>query len=394
MNRTILLVAAAVSSGVGAIISEVYGESIVGTLFLVALVIALAFLNGQLILSTKIKEAKIEEARKQIQRESELAKMRLQKEIADAKTRLVEEVAVKRREMEEKRTALASVVEKYKKESLRFFTERLTTSNFSTTKDKIIKMYDFLERQGFSQDRTEPAQAIESLKASYEDLLRKEAARQEQARMKERIREEARLEAERQRELKKIENEEIAIQEAIRKALQRSKDEHSEEVERLRAKLAEAQAKMERAKSQAQLTKAGHIYVISNIGSFGENVFKIGMTRRLEPMDRVRELGDASVPFPFDVHMMISCEDAPKLESIMHREFNKFRVNRVNLQKEFFRTTIEKISEVVKRFHGTVEYVADPEALQYRESQSMSDKDFEYVAHEMEEFALADSETE
>jgi hypothetical protein len=123
------------------------------------------------------------------------------------------------------------------------------------------------------------------------------------------------------------------------------------------------------------------VYVISNVGSFGESVYKIGMTRRLEPMDRVRELGDASVPFPFDVHMMISCEDAPKLENALHRELHTYRVNHMNPRKEFFRIDIETIRKLVEKYHGTVEYVADAEALEYRQSLNMSEEDQEFIEH-------------
>jgi hypothetical protein len=121
------------------------------------------------------------------------------------------------------------------------------------------------------------------------------------------------------------------------------------------------------------------VYVISNIGSFGQDVFKVGMTRRLEPLDRVRELGDASVPFPFDVHMMISCEDAPKLENALHHEFFFLRLNRTNPRKEFFKIDIESIRRVVEREHGKVDYVADAEALQFRQSLEMSDEDEEFI---------------
>lgn len=114
--------------------------------------------------------------------------------------------------------------------------------------------------------------------------------------------------------------------------------------------------------------KQGHVYIISNIGSFGENVFKIGMTRRLEPMDRVKELSGASVPFDFDVHAMISCDDAPALEKTLHDSLEKYRINRINLRKEFFRVKLEKIINEVERHHGQVEYVADPAALQYLQS--------------------------
>lgn len=120
----------------------------------------------------------------------------------------------------------------------------------------------------------------------------------------------------------------------------------------LEARLAEAHARKERAISQAQLTRAGHVYVISNEGSFGGGVLKIGMTRRLEPLDRVRELGDASVPFGFDVHALIYSEDAPGLESALHRHFASRRVNLVNDRKEFFEVTIDEVEAVVRERAG------------------------------------------
>jgi len=103
--------------------------------------------------------------------------------------------------------------------------------------------------------------------------------------------------------------------------------------------LAEAHAKSERAQAMAEKTKSGFVYVISNIGSFGDDVVKIGLTRRLDPSDRVRELGDASVPFLFDTHAMIYSEEAPALEAALHAEFAEQRINAANMRKEFFRVT-------------------------------------------------------
>ena len=115
--------------------------------------------------------------------------------------------------------------------------------------------------------------------------------------------------------------------------------------------------------------KAGYVYVISNIGAFGEGVYKIGMTRRLDPQDRVDELGDASVPFTFDVHAMIFSDDAPKLEAALHNAFADKRVNMVNNRKEFFRVPLEDIEKVVKENHDRLtEFKKTPEAEQYRES--------------------------
>ncbi len=203
--------------------------------------------------------------------------------------------------------------------------------------------------------------------------------REEQARIKAQIREEQLREKEIERELKQLDREREAIKATLEKALAEAEGQHSAEVERLRARLKEAEERAQRAISQAQLTKAGHVYVISNIGSFGEGVFKIGMTRRLEPMERVYELSAASVPFPFDVHMMISCDNAPTLENALNRAFFRARINKTNPRKEFFKTDIESICKIVKEHHVEVEYVADAEALQYRQSLTMSDDDQEFI---------------
>jgi Meiotically Up-regulated Gene 113 (MUG113) protein len=143
---------------------------------------------------------------------------------------------------------------------------------------------------------------------------------------------------------------------------------HVVELER---RLAEAQANKERAVARAQLTRSGHVYVISNIGSFGEEVFKIGMTRRLDPLERIRELGDASVPFAFDIHAVIFSEDAPTLEATLHREFDGRRVNLVNERKEFFGVSIQDIAQAVRKCHGEIQMTLAAEAKDYRKTVSM-----------------------
>ncbi len=119
------------------------------------------------------------------------------------------------------------------------------------------------------------------------------------------------------------------------------------------------------------MTRSGHVYVISNVGSFGEHVYKIGMTRRLDPMDRIRELGDASVPFQFDVHAIIYSDDAPALESELHKAFDGQRVNRVNERKEFFRVPIEQIATTVREQRGEIEITLTAEAAEYRMTQAI-----------------------
>ncbi|MDX1921246.1 MAG: DUF4041 domain-containing protein [Candidatus Caenarcaniphilales bacterium] len=212
----------------------------------------------------------------------------------------------------------------------------------------------------------------------YQEKLQEE--REEQRRIQEQIREEQRV----LKELEKIKEE--AEKEEIRylKALEQAKTELEKaslvEKEKLTAYILEIEEKLrltedkkQRAISQAQMTRQGHVYVISNIGSFGENVFKIGMTRRLEPMERVNELGDASVPFPFDVHAIIFSEDAPGLEAKLHRRFNSRMVNRINQRKEFFRVDIKEIEKFVLEHNSKIEFTKFAEAKQFRQSIEMED---------------------
>ena len=139
-------------------------------------------------------------------------------------------------------------------------------------------------------------------------------------------------------------------------------------VAQLEADLAAAHAATERARSMAELTRSGYVYVISNIGSFGEDVVKIGLTRRLDPDDRVRELGDASVPFSFDTHAMIYSDDAPALESALHNEFADRRINMSNMRKEFFRVGIEEVEQAVHRLAPCAQFFSDREAQEWHET--------------------------
>lgn len=200
--------------------------------------------------------------------------------------------------------------------------------------------------------------------------------REEQRRLREQIREEERARKEFERAMKEAEKEEAAIQKAMEKVqaqVQKASDEQKAVFEAQLAELAEklrlAEEKGQRALSMAQQTRVGHVYVISNIGSFGENVYKIGMTRRLEPLDRVRELGDASVPFEFDVHAMIYSDDAPKLEKSLHSHFMRAQVNKVNPRKEFFRVGINDIMAHVESNGIQAHWTLTAKAASFRESQ-------------------------
>ncbi|MGE3316576.1 MAG: GIY-YIG nuclease family protein, partial [Planctomycetaceae bacterium] len=269
---------------------------------------------------------------------------------------------------------------RYLRENIAWIAGSITSNNFAASKQKLQDVIARCREGGFVVSPAEETSLHASLRAEYEKVVRAEFEREEQSRIKAQIREEQLREREVNREIKRLENEEKAIKAALERAVAEAQHQHSEEVERLKKRLVEAEERAKLASSQAaQLAKAGHVYVLSNIGSFGEGIFKVGMTRRLEPRERIQELGDASVPFPFDVHMMIASDNAPRLESALHRELFKLRLNRANPRKKFFRVDLETISEIVKEHHGTVQYVVDPEALEYRQSQNMSADDQQFV---------------
>lgn len=203
----------------------------------------------------------------------------------------------------------------------------------------------------------------------------KNREREEQRRIKEQIREEEKARREYERAMRDAEKEEEAIKKAMEK-IQQNVAKASEEQRRqfeaqlleLQQKLLVAEEKNKRAISMAQQTKTGHVYIISNVGSFGESVFKIGLTRRLEPLDRIRELGDASVPFEFDVHAMILSDDAPALEHALHRHFLASQMNKVNPRKEFFRVTIGVIREEIEKLGIQASWTMTATAAEYRQS--------------------------
>ncbi|MBO0207619.1 DUF4041 domain-containing protein [Vibrio sp. Vb0877] len=262
---------------------------------------------------------------------------------------------------------------------------KVSPSSFGRTLERIEKLANNLEKSaatlecGFDIDYIELK--FEECKLQYQFTLKKQEEIAEQKLIKEQIREEQRAIKEFQKAIADAEKEEKMYRNLLDKAQQElakaSEQERSDMEQRiaiLEQQLAEAEAKEERAKSMAEQTRKGHVYVISNIGSFGEDVYKIGLTRRLEPMDRVKELGDASVPFPFDVHAMIYTDDAPALETALHREFHAQRVNAVNLRKEFFSVDLDDIKEAVEKIAGVeAEFKMTALAEDYYESLRLSD---------------------
>lgn len=262
-------------------------------------------------------------------------------------------------------------------------------NNVSRMFERINKIYDEINKIGASYWITISTDYLElkrkELSAAYEyqDKLQKE--KEEQKRIQEEMREEEKARREYEKALKEAEDEEKRYSKALEQAKKDMEGVQGEELLKLQAKmeqlqreLQEAQEAKQRTLSMAQLTKAGHVYVISNIGSFGENIYKIGMTRRLEPMDRVKELGDASVPFEFDVHAIIYSENAPELEKSLHKEFDFHKVNLVNDRREFFHVSLKDIEKIVKKLNADIEFVQVPEAREYRESITIREKRGEF----------------
>ncbi len=269
-------------------------------------------------------------------------------------------------------------------------------NNVKRFEERIKKSFDAINKLNNSNDVHLTQEylrlKLDELHLAYELEHKKYLEKEEQRA----IREEQRQEEIAQREFEKAKKEAEQEEKRFQKALEHAKKElglvSGEELENLNQKileleknLEEAHKAKERAISRAQETKSGHVYIISNIGSFGENIYKIGMTRRLEPMDRIRELGDASVPFRFDLHALIFTENAPELENLLQKEFNDRRINKINYRKEYFRVTLDEIEQVIKeKYEKEVDFIRIPEAQEYRETLSLI-KDFEKSSGEVDE---------
>ncbi len=212
---------------------------------------------------------------------------------------------------------------------------------------------------------------LSELQLAHEYREKLKAEREERAEMARAAREEQKL----IRDMERAEEEESRYQTLLNKAksdaTKAAGDQigaYNEKIRLLEKDLAEAHARVERAQAMAEKTRSGYVYIISNIGSFGEEVVKIGLTRRLDPADRVRELGDASVPFTFDTHAIIYSDDAPTLERALHNEFQKTRINAQNYRKEFFRVSIDQVEAAVTRLAPGAPFFKDIEAQEYRET--------------------------
>lgn len=241
---------------------------------------------------------------------------------------------------------------------------------------------------------------INAIKIEYNYYVKKEQARQEQMALREQMRQEAEerkaLELERKR-VEKEENKFISEIEKTKASLEQASSD--EEVQNLKSKLLELQQQLsgiaikKEEIANLQNGKAGNVYIISNLGSFGQDIFKIGMTRRLDPQDRVNELGSASVPFKFDVHSFIFSQDAVELEKKLHDILNNKRLNKVNLRKEFFKVDISELEKLVASIDPTAEFNKTMLAEEFRQSEELGSIDVEPAPEGMHDIDIMNDES-
>lgn len=254
-------------------------------------------------------------------------------------------------------------------------------TNFDSSLNRIIKSAEAISKLGAIMDISiTPSYLdlkIKELRLAFEYQQKKHEEKEAQRAARAELREAAKLQKEIEAQRKKIEKEQTHYQTAYEKLMKQLHDSPSNtdllaKKEELEQQLQEIDKAIKDIDYREANQRAGYVYIISNIGAFGENIYKIGMTRRLDPQDRIDELGDASVPFNFDVHAMIFSDDAPALEAALHKAFEDRKLNMVNTRREFFNVTLDEIKDVVKKnFDKTVEFIDIPDAEQYRISQKM-----------------------
>lgn len=262
--------------------------------------------------------------------------------------------------------------------------EKVKYNNFDASLKRITSSCDAVSKLGTMMGISISSQYYklkkDELTLAFEYQEKKQQEKEEQRAIREAMREEAKLqkeiEAARKQSQKEKEHYTNALEKIELQLLRATTDEEKKELhikkEELESHLQDVEKAIKDIDYREANKRAGYVYIISNIGSFGENIFKIGMTRRLDPMERVVELGDASVPFGFDVHAMIFTDDAPKLETALHKAFEDKKLNLVNQRREFFNVTLDDIKKVVsENYDKTVEFIDIPDAEQYRVSQKM-----------------------
>jgi hypothetical protein len=298
------------------------------------------------------------------------------------------------------------IISRFKKLMLRAFNgessaliSKVKWNNVIQMNERLSKSYTDINKLG---EGFKVSLSLEYLKLKEKELALEyeyQAKRQQEKENMRAIQDELREEEKARREFEQAQREAEKQETTFLRALEKARkeiglvtgteyDKLVDKITMLEIELAIAREKKERALSMAQQTKRGHVYIISNIGSFGENVFKIGMTRRLEPIDRIRELGDASVPFKFDIHAMIYSDEARTLEYELHKAFSDNKVNMLNYRREFFNVTLQEIEDKITELGFNAEFTAVPEAMEFRETLLVKEKGISKTLTEVQGIGL------
>lgn len=262
----------------------------------------------------------------------------------------------------------------------------ISTQNVDSMRNKILKSYETINKT-YSTDGIEISKKLLNLKLEqltllYTRQLKMTQEKEIQRAIKEQMVEEEKARRELEERKRKIEKDLQQFRgevNRIMKYLQKTqidteKQLYIDKIHELEEHIKKLESDKETVLEREANAKAGFVYIISNIGSFGEDVYKIGMTRRLEPMDRIKELSSASVPFEFDVHAMIFSDDAPSVETMLHKHFEKYAINKVNPRKEFYKIDIDEIEQaVLSEYNNTVKFTKIPLATEYRQSIALSE---------------------
>ncbi|HGO3545338.1 TPA: DUF4041 domain-containing protein [Staphylococcus aureus] len=258
---------------------------------------------------------------------------------------------------------------------------KVNSKNIESMQNKIFKSYEGINKI-FETDNVLIPETLLDIKLEMLDLMHKYQVKIEDEKIirreeRARLKEIEQAEKEMEKKLKELDKDIRHHNNEIKKLtmylnntdLQVEKELYIEKIRELDQSLKDLNSERENVEDRKDNAQSGFVYIISNIGSFGENVYKIGVTRRLEPMDRINELSSASVPFEFDVHALIFSENAFELESKLHEYFKKYKVNKVNGRKEFFKVNINEIKDkVLSEHNSTVQFIDEPKAIQYRET--------------------------
>lgn len=260
----------------------------------------------------------------------------------------------------------------------------LSVKNIDSVRSKLAKSFESLNKifeiDGIRLTQKMLELKLEELNLTYTFQLKQQQEKEQQKAIKEQMIEEEKVRREIERQKQKIDKDCTQFSNEVKKLMaymQKTSSDvekqlYIDKIKELEDKLRDLEADKKNVLEREANAKAGFVYVISNIGSFGEDIYKIGMTRRLEPMDRIKELSSASVPFEFDVHAMIFSDNAPELETLLHKHFEKQSVNRVNLRKEFFHVSLDEIEKVVhENFNDVASFTKIPVATEYRQTLSI-----------------------